>query len=124
MTRVRAVGVWLWRLVAALAVVRWALEVVGELVISAGLAAVILVWGVGRWAALERRLDSHPGPAPRLVVARGPGRMERAGECVAFACAGRRCRPSTGRAARTRPTRTRPTRTWRRGRRGGEHDDR
>jgi hypothetical protein len=120
MTRVRAVGVWLWRLVAALAVVRWAVEVVGELVISAGLAAVILVWGVGRWAALERRLDSHPGPAYRPVaVARGPGRMDQAGERVAFARAGRRCRPSTGRTARTRPPRTR-----RRGRGGGEHDDR
>ena len=86
MIRVRAAAVWLGRLVAALAVVRWAVEVVGEWVVSAGLASVILVWGLGRWAALERRLDSHRGPAHGpVVVARGPGRVDEAGEHVAFA---------------------------------------
>jgi hypothetical protein len=118
MTRVRAALVWLGRLVAALAVVRWAVEVVGEWVVSAGFALVILVWGLGRWAALERRLDSHPGPAHGPVVARGPGQVDQAGEHVAFARVGRRCRPATWRTARTRPTRTR-----RLGRGGREHHD-
>ena len=70
----------------ALVVVRWAVEVVGELVVSVVLASGILVWGLGRWAALERRLDRHPGPAHGpVVVARGPGRVDEAGEHVAFA---------------------------------------
>jgi hypothetical protein len=120
MSRVRGAAGWLWRLVAALAVARWAVEVVGELVVSMVLAAVILVWGLGRWAALERCLDSRAarahGPG---VVARGPGQLDEAGEQVAVARVGRRCRPANWRCARTRPTRTR-----RLGRGGGEHHDR
>ena len=90
MTRARASAGWLaqrlGRLLASVVAVRWAVEVVGELVVSVVLASVILVWGLGRWAALERRLDRRPGRVRGpVVVARGPGRVDEAGEHVAFA---------------------------------------
>ena len=45
------------RLVLVLAGVRVSVAVVGEWVTAAGVAAVILVWGLGRWVVLEQRLD-------------------------------------------------------------------
>ena len=92
MTRARelAVGVArrLVRLVLVLAAVRLAVGVMGELVVAAVLGPAVVVWGVGRWAALERRLDSRPTPAPAsraVVVAGGGRRVDQEGEHVAFA---------------------------------------
>jgi hypothetical protein len=95
MTRTRALPaprvavVWrlarrLVRLVVALVVVRVAVEVVGQTVTAAVLAPVVLVWGLGRWAAMERRLDQRARVTP-LVVPPGHGRVDQVGEHVAFA---------------------------------------
>jgi hypothetical protein len=94
MTRVRELAVGLAqrlvRLVLALMGVRWAVGVAGELVVAAVLGPAVVVWGVGRWAAWERRLDNRPTPAPasRAVVVAGGGRRVDQGaavEHVAFA---------------------------------------
>jgi hypothetical protein len=92
MTRLRelAVGVArrLVRLVLALLAVRLAVGLVGELAAAAVLGPAVVVWGVGRWAALERRLDNRPTPAPAsraVVVAGGGRRVDQGGEHVAFA---------------------------------------
>ena len=96
MTRVRALPAVrvpvAWRLarrlvplVVALVVVRVAVEVVGQTVTAAVLAPVILVWGLGRWAAMERRLDQHHRQTTPLVVPPGHGRVDQGGEHVAFA---------------------------------------
>ena len=92
MTRVRAAVTWvaprLVRLVVALVAVRVAVGAAGELVVSAVLGPAIVVWGVGRWAALERRLDHRPAPVPvsrAVVVAGGGRRVGEGGEHVAFA---------------------------------------
>lgn len=73
-----------WRVALALVVVRLGVEVMGQLVMAAVLAPVVLVWGLGRWAAMERRLDQRcratPGTGPRVN-----GRVDQAGEHVAFA---------------------------------------
>jgi hypothetical protein len=90
MTRLRELAVVLagrlLRLVLALAAVRVAVGVAGELVVSAVLGPAVVVWGVGRWAALERRLDNRPTPATQAVAVpvRG-GRVDQGGEHVAFA---------------------------------------
>jgi hypothetical protein len=75
------------RLVVALVAVRLAVGMVGELVVSAVLGPAVVMWGVGRWAALERRLDHRPTPATRAVavVPVGAGRVDQGGEHVAFA---------------------------------------
>ena len=92
MTRLRAAVVWLARrlvrLVVALVAVRVAVGVAGELVVAATLGPAVVVWGLGRWAALERRLDHRPTPAPAphaVVVPVGAGRVDQGGEHVAFA---------------------------------------
>jgi len=72
------------RLVLALVVVRVAVEVVGQTVTAAVLAPVILVWGLGRWAAMERRLDQHHHQTTPLARP-GHGRVDQGGEHVAFA---------------------------------------
>ncbi len=50
-------------------VVRVAVEVVGQTVTAAVLAPVVLVWGLGRWAAMERRLDQHHRQTTPVTVA-------------------------------------------------------
>jgi hypothetical protein len=92
MTRARELAVGLarqlMRLVLALLAVRWAAGVVGELVVAAVLGPAVLLWGLGRWAALERRLDNRRTPAPAsraVVVAGGAGRVDQDAEHVAFA---------------------------------------
>jgi hypothetical protein len=89
MTRARAAVVWLarrlMRLVVALVAVRVAVGVVGELVVAAVLGPAVVVWGLGRWAALERRLDTPPAPRSQAVVAGGAGRVDQGGGHVAFA---------------------------------------
>jgi hypothetical protein len=82
---VRPVVALLVRVVVALAALWWAVGVVGELVVSAVLGPALVVWGVARWAALERRLDNHPAPASRAVVVAGGRRVDQGGEHVAFA---------------------------------------
>jgi hypothetical protein len=86
--RERAVGL-AWRLLClflVLAALRVAVGVVGEVVVSAVLGPAVVVWGLGRWAALERRLDNGPAPATQAVVVPvGAGRMDQGGEHVAFA---------------------------------------
>ena len=107
------------RLVLALVAMRVAVEVVGELVVSAALGPAVLVWGLGRWAALERRLDSSRGHARPVVLRGGAGRVDQAGQHVAFARALvavsarylEHCQDQTDDHATT-------------GRDGGEHDDR
>jgi hypothetical protein len=124
MSRVRSSVVWLARrlvrLVAALVAGRLAVNFAGELVVAAVLGPTCVVWGLGRWAALERRLESHRTSATQAVVARGPGRLDLAASKVRSPRRWRGCRPVTSRCARTRPTTTQR----RHGRRGGEHDDR
>jgi hypothetical protein len=90
MTRLRVALVWLARrlvrLALALLVARVAVGMVGELVVSAVLGPAVLLWGLARWAALERRLDNPPAPTSRAVVVPvGAGRVDQGGEHVAFA---------------------------------------
>jgi hypothetical protein len=75
------------RFVLALAAVRLAAGVAGELVVAAVLGPAFLLWGLGRWAALERRLDNPPAPTSQavVVVPVGAGRVDQGGEHVAFA---------------------------------------
>ena len=62
------------RLVLVLAGVRVSVAVVGEWVAAAGLAAVILVWGLGRWVVLEQRLDeARAGRTAAVTGLRGGG---------------------------------------------------
>jgi hypothetical protein len=73
-----------WRVALALVVVRLGVEVMGQLVMAAVLAPVVLVWGLGRWAAMERRLDQRCRATP-ATVPQVYGRVDPAGEHVAFA---------------------------------------
>src|SRR5262245_5092708 len=56
------------RLGLMLAGLRLAVALLGEWVTDAGLAALILVWGMSRWVVLEQRLDGARarGPATGL----------------------------------------------------------
>jgi hypothetical protein len=75
---------WTLRPVLALVVVRVGVEVVGQVVMASVLAPVILVWGLGRWAAMERRLDERCR-ATSVMGPRAYGRVDQVGEHVAFA---------------------------------------
>jgi hypothetical protein len=91
MTRLRTAVVGLARrlvpLVVALVAVRATVGVVGELVVAAVLGPAVVVWGVGRWAALERRLDHRPARAAGAVVVPMRARrvVDQGGEHVGFA---------------------------------------
>jgi hypothetical protein len=73
-----------WRVSLALMALRFGVEVVGQLVVAAVLAPVVLVRGLGRWAAMERRLD-HRCRATPVTGPRAYGQVDPAGEHVAFA---------------------------------------
>jgi hypothetical protein len=60
------------RLVLMLAGLRLAVAVLGEWVTAAGLAALILVWGMSRWVVLEQRLDRARARGPATAM-RGDG---------------------------------------------------
>ena len=85
MTRLRGCVVWLAPLVVSLVALRWVAGMAGEVAVAAVLGPAVVVWGVGRWAALERRLDNRPVPSRAVVVPRRPRRVDEGGEHVAFA---------------------------------------
>jgi len=61
------------RLVLALLGMRLSVAVVGEWVTAAGVAAVILVRGLGQWMVLEQCLDERAGRTASVNGSRGDG---------------------------------------------------
>ena len=61
------------RLVLALLAMRLSVAVVGEWVTAAGVAAVILVRGLGQWVVLEQCLDERAGRTVSVSGSRGDG---------------------------------------------------
>jgi hypothetical protein len=80
----RVVGL-LVRPVLALVGLRVGVEVVGQWVTAAVAGPLVLVWVLARWAAIERRLDSHLRRATRPAAVIGHAPPTDSVEHLAFA---------------------------------------